>query len=428
MPNKNQSNQNTQSNPNTNNPHESLYQNLIQMLCPAGSGVYTVGASTGKSKQNIIQQTLYNATTSEDVILTWQQHLKTLSSNKKPLLLGVCSDTGGGIQRGANWGPLYLRELLYSKLEDNNKKHSLFDLGDVRVIPQLLHDKYLNEATINDCRKALYDTTQTQLPVSPLSITETVITQLFQQFPDTKLLTLGGDHSISYPVVKAFLTAKQASKNNIGIIHFDAHTDLLRKRLGIDINFGSWARHIIPFLAAPDHLVQIGIRATAKPKSHWENTVGVKQIWAEEISDDNLNKVIDEIIDHLASRSINELYISFDIDCIDARFVTATGTSEPNGLMPQQTQAIIAALSSQFDITGADLVEVAPMVINNNSDLPQPETTLTVADRILRQLAGALQGGGVILTEGCHLHLRPLSWHQAVILSKAKDLQNAARS
>ena len=64
----------------------------------------------------------------------------------------------------------------------------------------------------------------------------------------------------------------------MAIIHFDAHTDLLTERLGIDLCFGSWCTHILEDLNSPSHLVQLGIRSSGKTKSHWENTFGVKQV------------------------------------------------------------------------------------------------------------------------------------------------------
>ena len=74
---------------------------------------------------------------------------------------------------------------------------------------------------------------------------------------------------LSYPLTKAYLKAKREQGKRTAIIHFDAHTDLLVERLGIDLCFGSWCTHILEFLPAPHHLIQFGIRSSGKPKSHW---------------------------------------------------------------------------------------------------------------------------------------------------------------
>ena len=102
----------------------------------------------------------------------WEKSLNNIST-EIPLILGIPSDNGGGIQRGANWGPLALREEILTEI------NSFQDLGDVRVIPHLLHDKYLNEKTIKICRQALYGR-NLKLPVSPLSIAEEALTQIYQ--------------------------------------------------------------------------------------------------------------------------------------------------------------------------------------------------------------------------------------------------------
>lgn len=149
----------------------------------------------------------------------------------------------------------------------------MFDLGGIRVIPHLLSDKYLNEATLANCRKALYHDDQSNYCVSPLSITEDVLHDFYAQFPDKGIFGLGGVHSVSYPLTKAYLQAKKKQGKRTAIIHFDAHTDLLIERLGIDLCFGSWCTHILDDLPVPEHLIQVGIRSTGKSKQHWEITI-----------------------------------------------------------------------------------------------------------------------------------------------------------
>ncbi|MCI2283369.1 arginase family protein [Colwellia sp. MSW7] len=353
---------------------EQLKNKLIHCLCPPGNGVFTV--NTAKERKAQLHQTIFGqASGIEDL---WKSSLDTLPDTSRAIILGVASDCGGGILRGANWGPLFLRSALLEKYPQLNT----FDLGDVRVIPHLLSDKYLNDATIANCRKALYQDSQSEYYVSPLSITEDVLHDFYAAFPDKGIFGIGGDHSVSYPLTKAYLQAKKQQGKRTGIIHFDAHTDLLVERLGIDLCFGSWCTHILDDLPAPEHLIQVGIRSSGKPKSHWESTFGVKQHWAAEVKTLGVEKVIENILAQLAVQNIDELYVSFDIDAIDDSYASATGTPEPNGLMPAEAMAILRAIAAQYPITGADMMEIAPFTDSSGLGVISQEKTLKVAGEI----------------------------------------------
>jgi agmatinase len=324
---------------------------------------------------------LYKTAEPEKARKLWEKSLSTLTT-KKPMLIGIPSDNGGGIQRGANWGPLAIREQLITSMDE------LQDLGDVRVIPHLLHDKYLNEKTIRDCRRALYGKIN-KLPVSPLSIAEAAMDQVYAKFPQAKVLGLGGDHSTSYPLVKSWIGSRKKPKA-AGLLHFDAHTDLLDRRLGIDLCFGTWTHQILDELASRDHILQLGIRSSGKTKKHWKTALGVEQFWADEIKKWGVEKVIDKVTKHFKGIGVEELYISFDIDALDLRYASATGTPEKNGLQPTDCAAIIMGLASHFKITGADLMEVAPYVLPEGVSKVQQDSSLTVAGDMARILLRAL--------------------------------------
>lgn len=349
---------------------------LKDYLCPPGDGVFTV--HTARDKKQALQKKLFNSTDSETVKKLHQQQLQNLlaSSHKKIGLLGVCSDTGGGILRGANWGPLFIRNELYR----DKLSQCLLDLGDIRVIPHLLHDKYLNETTLLSCREALYGNKENLLAVSPLSITEAVCDELHKQLPQFRMLSLGGDHSVSYPLVKSYLKHKKAQGIKVGLIHFDAHTDLLQKRLGIDLCFGSWLTHVLPYLDSPAQVIQLGIRASGKAKNHWENEFGIHQFWAQEIHQSGIKNIVQQGIELLKEQKVDECYISFDIDALDDNIASATGTPEAGGLSIHQALTAIDAFMQTFPLTGADLVEVAPFT---DTDKPNGQTlTLQAAKEI----------------------------------------------
>ncbi len=347
---------------------------MNRYLCPPGNGVFTV--NTAKERKEAFWKQLYGS--SLGVHEKWQADMEKLADSKVALL-GIPSDCGGGILRGANWGPLFLRSEL---IKEDLKYH---DLGDVRVIPHLLLDKYLNQETIESCRKALYQDGEFPLPVSPLSITEDFCNSYYATFSDKKLFSLGGDHSVSYPLTKSYLKAKKAQGKKVALIHFDAHTDLLEERMGIDICFGSWCTHILEDLLSPGHLIQIGIRSSGHERGHWENKFGVQQYWAEQVREEGPSKIADKIIAYLKQNTIDELYISYDIDALDASYASATGTPELNGLSPHESMIILQELAASFPFGGADLVEVAPFLATDlKGESPEPQTTLLSATTLIR--------------------------------------------
>ncbi len=355
---------------------------LKKLLCPPGEGVFTV--HTAKERRLELQEKIYQTSSDKKIRTLWEKSLKTIP-NTSLAVIGIPSDNGGGIQRGANWGPLSVRLAMLTE-----GAPEFLDLGDIRVIPHLLHDKYLKSDIISECRKALYGSNKTLLPVSPLSIAERSIQILHKIKKGLKIFAIGGDHSVSYALVKAFIEAKKKEKVKIGFLHFDAHTDLMQKRLGIDLCFGSWTYHIMKLLPTPAHIVQVGIRSSGKPKSYWEKTLGVKQWWAKDVQKLGIEAITEKTINHFKKLKVTELYISFDIDALDEKFAAATGTPEPDGLKPYECVTMIRAVASHFKITGADLVEVAPFVLPPNSNIQDQKQSVATAAIIARVLLEAM--------------------------------------
>ena len=297
-------------------------KNVADLLTLPGNGIYTV--HSGKEKKEKLLKAYYNTTDAEKARSKWLATFKKLDI-KRPWILGIPSDNGGGIQRGANWGPLVLRQEILAD------RQNFIDLGDVRVIPHLLHDKYLNAETIKYCQKSLYGKIN-KLPVSPLSIAEMALNQIYESHPEARILGFGGDHSTSYPLVKTWLKSRKSLKK-AALLHFDAHTDLMDRRLGIDLCFGTWTYQILEHLKSSDHIIQVGIRSSGKNKKHWKDTLGVEQIWAQEVTKNGLEKTYKKILNHYKKIGIEEIYVSFDIDALDIKYAAATGTPEKDGLI-----------------------------------------------------------------------------------------------
>ncbi len=355
-------------------------------LCmrPPGEGVYTV--SNAKDRKDRLHLCMYKSVSNVNDI--WQEHLtKDLKTDFSGVaVLGVCSDTGGGIQRGANWGPLFLREAMISQFT-----WDVTDLGDILIVPQVLHDKYLNQQTIHQIRKSIYGDEKIDLPVSPLSLTELSYNLFLNDYPDAKIFAIGGDHSVSYPLVKAWAEIKNKSKKKIGLIHFDAHTDLMLERLGIDLCFGSWVPPIISLFEAPSDIYQIGIRSSGKDRHHWENTFGVHQLWANEIKEKGLNTALNQFEKYLIDKKFDEVYISFDIDALDSEYAPATGTPESGGMAPHEAKLFLDLIGKHTRVTGSDMMEIAPFVQISNQPHAQV-VTLKSASYLTKVMTDMMNG------------------------------------
>lgn len=348
-----------------------------------GEGVFTV--SNARERKAKLHKKLYGS--GDDVKAKWLDHLKkSLSKDFSGVAtLGICSDTGGGIQRGANWGPLFVRDAILDL-----GQWPVLDLGDVAIVPQLLHDKYINQETLKNVRQALYEDANSSFPVSPLSIAEEAVRLFNVEYPKAKIFGIGGDHSVSYALVKAWAEAPARKNKKLGLIHFDAHTDLMVERLGIDVCFATWVPPILPLLKDPSNAYQIGIRSSAKEREHWESTFGLKQLWAKEIKTLGLEVCLKNFADYLKAKNFDEVYISFDIDALDSEYAPATGTPEDHGIAPHEAKLFIDVVGKHCKVTGADMVEVAPFVQIYDNPMGQ-KTTLLNAAILSRAMTDLLQ-------------------------------------
>lgn len=345
-----------------------LAEALQTMLAPPGAGVYTV--SHALSERDALSRLLYG---NKDAKSIWQATLRELDSATAPWVLGIPEDAGGGIQRGANWGPLFLRLAYYQQTQ----YRKLTELGDVRVIPQLLLDDYVCPELLSSCRKHLYGDANASYPVSPLSIAFDTASHIYQTYPHAKLLGIGGDHAASYPLVKAKLIAAQAEGQRLAVLHIDAHTDLLTERMGIPITFGSWVPATLPYLTSPDLWIQLGIRQSSHDKTYWHQTFGIQQYWASEFKTQGAAAIAQAVLQHLTAQSVDGVYITVDIDGLDTSQVSATGTPETGGLLAAEVIEFILQVSANIPVVAADLMEFAPMVhLPNDTCQPEPQTTL----------------------------------------------------
>jgi arginase family enzyme len=364
-------------------------QELAALLRPAGGGLYLV--STGKAEQQALQQRLYGVKTPDEVQQKFLANLERIVT-AKGLMLGVPSDVGAGFSRGANLGPQGIRTRLLEDHPDwpqQMERLGLVDLGDVFVVPQLLHDEMLSESQKEASRKALYPqlspATAATLPVSPLSIAERAWNLIFELNPLAKPFVIGGDHSNALPVT---LALAKAQKQPWGIVQPDAHTDLLPERLGVKYCFATWSWHANEALGRKGRLTQVGVRASGRDQAHWESTCGVRQFWAKDILADP-DAALDAVIAHVKSTGVSGVYFSNDIDGTDSSWADATGTPEPAGLTPDWVSALIRRLGAEVGLLGGDIMEVAPSLTRTPESAPR---TVGLAARYLVETINAALG------------------------------------
>jgi guanidinobutyrase len=168
-------------------------------------------------------------------------------------------------------------------------------------------------------------------------------------------LTLGGDHTIALPILRAIA----ARHGPVALVHVDAHADVNDEMFGERIAHGTpFRRAVEEKLLQCDKVWQIGLRGTgyAADDFDWPRRQGFTVVQAHEIWYRSLAPLMDEVRERIGSAPC---YLSFDIDGIDPAYAGGTGTPEVGGLTVPQALEIVRGCRG-VNIVGADLVEVAP--------------------------------------------------------------------
>ena len=258
-------------------------------------------------------------------------------------VLGVPFDEKSSYLRGAAGGPAAIRAVStgkcycgYTELGVNLEEDTVMvDLGDVD--------------TSGD-------------PDKTFAMTEKAVAKILER--GAAPLILGGDHSITYPVLKAFA----AKLKPLEVLHFDAHPDLYEDLYGDRLSHACpMARVLEDGLAAG--VVQVGVRAItaahrAKALKHSVRMIEMK-----------------EIGDPLFLKFANPVYVSFDLDVLDPAFAPGVSHHEPGGLSTRQALQVIQALKGR--IVGLDVVE-----LNATRDLSG--ITAAAAFKVIKEVAGRI--------------------------------------
>ena len=249
-------------------------------------------------------------------------------------ILGVPFDSGVSYRPGARFGPGHIREssrLLrpYNPAADVSPfaVQQVADAGD--------------------------------LGVNPFNIDEAITTvergarELLERVP--RLLTLGGDHTIALPLLRAV----SAVHGPVAVVHFDAHLDTW------DTYFGAAYTHGTPFRRAfeeglldPEACMHVGIRGPLYDAADLagDAAVGFRILPATEAEHLGTRGMIEAIAARVTDRPV---YVSVDIDVLDPAFAPGTGTPEAGGLTSRELLAVLRSFAN-LDLVGADIVEVAP--------------------------------------------------------------------
>jgi arginase len=242
-------------------------------------------------------------------------------------LIGIPFDANSSFLKGPSFAPQRIR------LMDKEGSANAFSESGLEI---QMNREY------TDCGDIYFKDTN---PKKAFNTIKTKINNLLKD--NSKVISIGGDHSISYPVISAFADKFEG----LNILHLDAHADLYDN---FDNNPYS---HASPFARLMESgkiksLTQVGIRTLNTHQREQAQKFGVNII---EMKDFDFN-----FIQNLQS----PLYISLDLDVLDPAFAPGISHHEPGGMTTRELIKIIQSLS--VDIVGADIVEYNPIRDVNN--------------------------------------------------------------
>ena len=253
-------------------------------------------------------------------------------------IVGVPHDCGTTYRPGTRFGPQGIRRIsaLYTPYNyemgvDLREQITLCDVGDIFTIPAN------NEKSFDQISKG--------------------IAHVFSSgaFP----IILGGDHSIGFPTVRG--VCRHLGDKKVGIIHFDRHVDTQEIDLDERMHTCPWFHATNMANAPAENLVQLGIGGWQVPREGVKvcRERGTNVLTVTDITEMGLEAAAHYAIER-ATDGTDCVYISFDIDCIDAGFVPGTGWPEPGGLMPREALKLLELIVRNVPVCGLEIVEVSP--------------------------------------------------------------------
>jgi agmatinase len=249
--------------------------------------------------------------------------------------VGVPFDIGCTFRTGTRFGPQGIRRIsaLYQKYSyehavDLSESLAMCDVGDIFCPANITkaHDQ----------------------------ITKGVAHILSQ---GTLPMIMGGDHSIGYPIARA---VAQCVEGKVGIIHVDRHVDTQDKDMDEIMHTCPWFHATNIPNCPPSNLVQLGIGGWQVPRTGVKvgRERGTTILTVNDIEKIGIDKTI-EIALEVAWKGASAVYLSFDIDSLDAGFVPGTGWPEPGGLLPREALKLVNGIAKE-GIAAMEVCEVSP--------------------------------------------------------------------
>ena len=253
-------------------------------------------------------------------------------------LIGVPMDLGVTNRPGARFGPRALRTI-----ERIGPYHHELD-----IVPSSV----LNVADIGDVdfrsRYSLHDSLED-------------IEEFYKRVHAAGVapLSAGGDHSVTFPIMKAI-----GQETPVGMVHIDAHCDTAGEYEGTKFQHGAPFRQaVLEGVLDPDRCIQIGIRGTAEYLWEFSYESGMSVVHAEDINKRGIPDIVKQAREVVGDGPV---YVTFDVDGLDPAFAPGTGTPEVGGLTPREAQELLRGLAG-LNIIGGDVVEVAPQYDSNTT-------------------------------------------------------------
>ncbi|KAI2487511.1 Agmatinase mitochondrial [Pyrenophora tritici-repentis] len=281
-------------------------------------------------------------------------------------ILGAPFDTAVSYRPGARFGPRAIRagSARQTSFRGFNPRANLnpytswakiIDCGDIPITPF-------------DNALALKQMSEAFMELGKRPATEKSAESGVQYLKKPKLLTLGGDHSIALPALRAL---KEVYGQPIAVVHFDAHLDTWHPakypsawldESSLSFNHGSmfWVAST-EGLIANGSSVHAGLRTRLSGDGPEDYTDDSQQGWhrisTDDLDDIGVKGVISSIMDRVGTETL--VYLSIDIDVIDPGMAPGTGTPEPGGWTTRELIRILRGIEG-MNVIGADIVEVSP--------------------------------------------------------------------
>ncbi|RIW27846.1 agmatinase [Bacillus salacetis] len=260
------------------------------------------------------------------------------------VLYGMPMDWTVSYRPGSRFGPARIREV---------------SIGLEEYSPYL--DRELEEINY-------FDAGDIPLPFgNPQKSIDTIEGYIDGLMKDNKIpLGMGGEHLVSWPVMKAVYKKYK----DLAVIHMDAHTDLREHYEGEPLSHSTPIRKIAEHIG-PENVYSFGIRSGMKEEFQWAKENGMH------ISKFEVLEPLKEILPKLAGRPV---YVTIDIDVLDPAHAPGTGTVDAGGITSRELLASIHEIArSEVNVVGADLVEVAPVY-------DASEQTANTASKLIREM------------------------------------------